>query len=100
MKNNIILLKNRPIGMPAVTDFEFVNVPMPMPLTSNGELLLKSIYISVDPYLRGKMSGTKMPRFELNEPIVSKIIAEVVESNNEQFGKGDFVTGYLNWQEY
>ncbi len=86
--------------MPAVTDFEFVNVPMPMPLTSNGELLLKSIYISVDPYLRGKMSGTKMPRFELNEPIVSKIIAEVVESNNEQFGKGDFVTGYLNWQEY
>src|SRR5258708_32568410 len=46
------------------------------------------------------MSGHKMPRFELNESIVSKIIAEVVESNNEQFGKGDFVTGYLNWQEY
>lgn len=98
MKNNIILLKNRPIGMPAVADFEFANVAIP--LTGNGELLLKSIYVSVDPYLRGKMSGTKMPRFELNEPIASKIIAEVVGSNNEQFSKGDFVTGYLNWQEY
>ena len=63
MKNNIILLKNRPIGMPTVADFEFINIPIP--LTGNGELLLKSIYVSVDPYLRGKMSGTKMPRFEL-----------------------------------
>jgi NADPH-dependent curcumin reductase CurA len=98
MKNNTIILKNRPVGMPNSSDFIFAEEPMP--LHGIGEVLLKTVYVSVDPYLRGKMSGTKTPYFELNEPISSKIIAEVIKSNNENFTKGDFVSGYLNWREY
>jgi NADPH-dependent curcumin reductase CurA len=98
MKNNKLILKSRPVGMPKSSDFKFVKEPMPQ--HGIGEILLKTVYVSVDPYLRGKMSGTKTPHFELNEPISSKIIAEVIKSNNENFSKGDFVSGYLNWKEY
>jgi NADPH-dependent curcumin reductase CurA len=98
MKNNTLILKSRPVGMPNSSNFKFVKEPMPQ--HGIGEILLKTIYVSVDPYLRGKMSGTKTPHFELNEPISSKVIAEVIKSNNENFSKGDFVSGYLNWKEY
>lgn len=84
--------------MPRISDFKFIKEFMPE--IGKGEVLLKTIYVSVDPYLRGKMSGTKAPRFELNEPISSKIIAEVVESNHQGFSKGDFLSGYLDWKEY
>jgi len=98
MKNKKITLKNRPVGMPVLSDFG--NEEELMPVNGEGEILLKSIYVSVDPYLRGKMNGTHPPIFELNEPVASKIIAEVVESNNENFIKGDYVSGYLKWQTY
>jgi NADPH-dependent curcumin reductase CurA len=98
MKNRKITLKSRPIGMPLLSDFG--NEEELMPFSGEGEVLLKSLYISVDPYLRGKMNGTHPPIFELNEPVSSKIIAEVVESNNENFIKGDYVSGYLKWQKY
>ena len=98
MDNNIITLKYRPEGMPHLTDFEFINGPLPV----NGinEVLLKTVYVSVDPYLRGKMSKTYSPPFELNAPISSKVIAEIIASNNGKFIKGDYVIGYLDWAEY
>ncbi|MDB4918578.1 MAG: alcohol dehydrogenase, partial [Mucilaginibacter sp.] len=98
MKNRKITLKNRPVGMPLLSDFS--NEEELMPVIGEGEILLKSVYVSVDPYLRGKMNGTHPPIFELNEPVASKIIAGVVESNNENFKKGDYVSGYLNWAAY
>jgi NADPH-dependent curcumin reductase CurA len=98
MKNNTITLGNRPAGLPALTDFTFVEETMPV--NDSGQLLLKTIYVSVDPYLRGKMSGTKTPRFELGQPLSSKLIAEVIDSKNDRFKKGDFVSGYLDWKEY
>jgi NADPH-dependent curcumin reductase CurA len=98
MKNRKITLKNRPVGMPLLSDFR--NEEELMPVSGEGELLLKSVYVSVDPYLRGKMNGTHPPIFELNEPLSSKIIAEVVESNNDSFKKGAYVCGYLNWKDY
>ena len=98
MKNKVFVLNKRPEGMPITGDFKLTEEPMPV--IGDGELLLKSIYISVDPYLRGKMSGTKAPMFELHKPISSKIIAEVVESNNSNFKKGEFVSNYLDWKEY
>ncbi|MDB4926642.1 NADP-dependent oxidoreductase [Mucilaginibacter sp.] len=98
MKNRKIALKNRPVGMPLLSDFS--NEEELMPVNREGEILLKSVYVSVDPYLRGKMNGTHPPIFELNEPVASKIIAEVIESNNENFKKGDYVSGYLNWVAY
>ena len=94
-----ILLKNRPQGKPTLSDFEFVTDDV-QPRINQGELLLKSAYISVDPYLRGRMSDAKsyVPPFELNKPIHSGVIAEVLESKNEKFKEGDFVSGMLDWK--
>lgn len=84
--------------MPLISDFG--NDEELMPITGKGEIFLKSVYVSVDPYLRGKMNGTHPPMFELNEPITSKIISEIIESKNAKFKNGDYVTGYLKWQKY
>lgn len=93
-----IVLKTRPAGLPQVADFQLTIEEVPA--LGPGEVLLKAIYISVDPYLRGKMSGTKVPRFEVGQAIASKVIAEVVASKNEAFSPGEFVSHYLDWKEY
>ena len=98
--NKTIILKSRPKGTPQLSDFKFVDEKMPEVM--QGELLLKTIFVSVDPYLRGRMSDADsyVPLFELNKPISSGIVAEVVESKNENFKKGDFVSDRLEWKEY
>lgn len=100
MKNKIIVLKERPSGKPSLKDFEFSEEEMPQP--KEGELLLKAKYVSVDPYLRGRMRDEKsyIPPFEIGKPLESGIIAEVVESNNKNFQKGDFVNGMLQWKQF
>jgi len=94
-----INLKNRPKGQPSLADFEFSTLENPT--LQQGELLLASKYVSVDPYLRGRMSDAPsyVPPFELNKPIKSGIVAEVLESKNDAFAKGDYVTGELEWKE-
>ena len=94
-----ILLKNRPAGKPSKSDFELIQEEDPKP--EEGELLLKALYISVDPYLRGRIRNEKsyIPPFELNQPVESNVIAQVVESKNRNFQKGEFVSGMLNWKE-
>ncbi len=98
--NRTIILKNRPKGTPQLSNFEFVDEKMPELM--QGEILLKTKYVSVDPYLRGRMSDADsyVSSFKLNEPINSGIVAEVIESKNENFKKGDFVSAHLNWKEY
>ncbi|VAW30669.1 Putative oxidoreductase YncB [hydrothermal vent metagenome] len=98
--NKTILLNNRPKGKPQLSNFKFVLEDVPR--ISKGELLLKTVYVSVDPYLRGRMNDTKsyIAPFQLNKPISSGIIAEVVASNHTGFIKGDFVTGLLEWKEF
>jgi len=98
--NKSILLNNRPKGKPQTTDFKFVSEEMPQ--ITEGEILLKTVYVSVDPYLRGRMNDVKsyIPPFQLNKPISSGIIAEVVESNHPGFTQGDFVSGLLEWKEF
>lgn len=95
---NTILLKNRPVGKPALSDFEFTDQPVDE--AKNGQVLLELEYVSVDPYLRGRMSDAKsyIPPFELNKPIVSGCIARVIESKNESFGEGDHVSGMMAWK--
>ncbi|MET1014772.1 MAG: NADP-dependent oxidoreductase [Paenisporosarcina sp.] len=95
-----ILLKNRPIGTPTHSNFDVVEVPVAQPET--GEVLIKTIYISVDPYLRGRMNDAKsyIPPFKLNEVITSGVIGQVVESKSSLFKKGDVILGSLGWQEY
>ncbi|MFI8379965.1 NADP-dependent oxidoreductase [Leeuwenhoekiella sp. NPDC079379] len=97
--NKVIKLKNRPEGTPQISDFEFETEDTPSP--KQNEILLEARYVSVDPYLRGRMMDQKsyIEPFKLNEPIVSGIIAEVIESNNKNFKKGDFVNGMLAWKE-
>ncbi|WP_179334911.1 NADP-dependent oxidoreductase [Winogradskyella costae] len=94
-----ILLKNRPEGKPSMSDFEFKTEESENTV-NQGELLLETKYVSVDPYLRGRMSDAKsyVPPFQLDKPIQSGVIAKVLESKNEKFAEGDYVSGMLNWQ--
>lgn len=98
-KSRTILLANRPLGLPKLTDFEFSAETVPD--ISEHDILLETKYVSVDPYLRGRMNDVKsyIPPFELHQPIRSGIIAEVIESKNAAFDKGDFVSGMLDWKE-
>ena len=93
-----IVLNNRPEGKPTLSNFEFVEEDKTLTI-SNGEILLQTAYVSVDPYLRGRMSDAKsyVPPFKLNQPVHSGVVAKVLESKNEKFKVGDYVSGMLNW---
>jgi len=97
--SNTILLDKRPEGTPKLSDFKFTDESVPE--VKDGEILIETKYVSVDPYLRGRMSDAKsyVPSFELHKPISSGIIAEVLESKNKRFSKGDFVSGRLDWKK-
>ncbi|QXP67890.1 MULTISPECIES: NADP-dependent oxidoreductase [unclassified Polaribacter] len=94
-----ILLNNRPQGKPTTSNFEFVTEDTELAI-KDGEILLEAAYVSVDPYLRGRMSDAKsyVPPFQLNEPVQSGVIAKVTASKNDNFKEGDYVSGLLNWQ--
>lgn len=98
--NKTILLNKRPVGKPKLTDFTFASEEIPQIQT--GEILLKTSYVSVDPYLRGRMNDAKsyVVPFQLQKPISSGIIAEVIESKHSEFVQGDHVSGILEWKEY
>ena len=98
--NNVILLNSRPYGKPTLDNFSFSTEAFPVP--TSGQVLLRTLYVSVDPYLRGRMNDGKsyVPSFEIGKPIQSGLIAEVIDSNHDEFKKGDFVSGNLEWKEY
>lgn len=100
MNNKTIFLAKRPIGKPELDTFQTIIETIPQ--AKEGEVLLKTLFISVDPYIRGRMNDSKSyaPPFNLNEAIVSGLVCEVVESKNENFAKGDIVAGMLKWSEY
>lgn len=86
--------------MPTLDCFKFEDEAMPV--AQDGEVLLATRYVSVDPYLRGRMNDAKSytPPFELGKPIQSALISEVVESHNSAFAKGDFVMAHLEWKQF
>jgi len=98
--NKVILLDKRPVGKPTLDDFKFIEEENPV--AAEGQVLLKTLFVSVDPYLRGRMSSGKsyVPPFKLNEPIQSGLIAEVMESRNPDFKVGDYVSARLDWKEF
>jgi NADPH-dependent curcumin reductase CurA len=98
--NRKIILASRPSGMPTVDNFRIVDAEMPRP--AEGEVLLKTLYLSVDPYMRGRMNEGRsyVAPFELNEPITGGVVSEVVESRSGNFQAGDIVSGYLGWELY
>ena len=100
MENKQIILASRPVGMPSGDEFKIEATDMPQP--NDGEGLLRTLYLSVDPYLRSRMNDRKsyVPPFKLNEVIVSGGVAEVIESRTPTLQKGDIVTGMLGWKLY
>jgi len=98
MQNKEIRLRSRPAGMPGPENFEIV--PSETPSLGEGEVLVRTQYISVDPYLRGRMRAGRsyVPPFEIGDVIVSGIVGEVVESRAAAFAVGNIVTGMLGWR--
>lgn len=99
-KQQVITLANRPKGMPSKGDFNFVESEVPTP--KDNEILVRTLYLSVDPYMRGRMQDTKsyIAPFELNKVITGGVVAEVVESKSNSFKQGDVVVGNIDWAEY
>jgi NADPH-dependent curcumin reductase CurA len=100
MQNKEIRLASRPTAMPALSNFKVVDADVP-PL-NDGEVLVRTLYISVDPYLRGRMREGRsyVPPFEIGQVIQSGVVGEVVESRAPEFQPGDIVTGMLGWRLY
>jgi hypothetical protein len=98
--NRQIVLKRRPVGAPTPSDFALVDAPLPKP--GDGEILCRTIYLSLDPYMRGRMNeGRSYARpVELGQVMVGGTVGQVVESKHPAFAPGDLVLGYDGWQEY
>jgi len=98
--NRQIVLAARPQGMPRASDFRLEEGPVPAP--GAGELLVRNIYMSVDPYMRGRMNDRKSyaPPFQIGEPLNGRAVGQVVTSGSPHFQPGDFVASMLGWREY
>src|SRR3977135_1569848 len=97
--NRQILLKSRPEGAPSLPNFELTQRPVPVP--GEGEVLMRTLYLSLDPYMRGRMSDAKSyaKPAAVGEPMVGATVGEIVASRNPKFSVGDIVLGYGGWQE-
>lgn len=98
--NHQITLVSRPLGTPKESDFRLVESPLPK--AGSGEALVRSMYLSVDPYMRGLISGktSYIKPVNLGEVMVGGAVGRVVESNDPRIATGDIVEGMLGWQEY
>ncbi|MGA7616504.1 MAG: NADP-dependent oxidoreductase [Thermoanaerobaculia bacterium] len=98
--NRQITLASRPVGYPSLSDFRLVYAPLSSPAA--GEVLVRSIYLSLDPYIRVQMNqnGSDGGSVRLGEVMPGGAAAFVVESGDPAFRAGDAVEGMLGWQEY
>ncbi len=95
-----IRLRRRPTGLPDEDDFELATVSVPE--LQPGELLVRNSYMSVDPYMRGRMNAGKSytSSFEIGEPLTGGCVGQVVAGLNDRFQIGDYVASSLGWREY
>jgi NADPH-dependent curcumin reductase CurA len=98
--NRRITLATRPVGLPQESDFALDEVDVGSPEV--GEVLVRVLCVSVDPYQRGRMSEARSyaPSLEIGDVVTSQSIGKVVESSDPRFSVGDLVVGQLGWQEY
>lgn len=98
--NAEIILASRPTGAPVAANFEHRAIEMPT--IGDGQVHLRLIYLSLDPYLRGRMNAGKsyVPPFEVGAAMGSGCVAEVMESRNDGFAAGDLVMGGIDWVEH
>jgi NADPH-dependent curcumin reductase CurA len=94
-----VRLKQRPVGLPTAADFEIAAVEVGSP--GSGEVQVKNLYMSVDPYMRGRMIDrpSYVPPFELGVALQGGAVGEVVASGADGFKPGDIVTSMLGWRE-
>src|SRR3954468_12347169 len=98
--NRQVLLKSRPSGEPTEDNFILLDAPVPEP--GAGQFLARTLYLSLDPYMRGRMSdrASYASPAALGQPMVGGTVGQVVRSDHGNFAAGDFVLGYWGWQEY
>ena len=98
--NRQIVLRRHPVGMPKPDDFDLVESPLPSP--GDGEVLCRTIYLSLDPYMRGRISGVRSYAQPVvpGQVIVGATVGEVIESRHAGLARGDVVLGYDGWQSH
>ena len=99
-KNKQIVLAARPKGAPQESDFRLVENELPEP--ADGEVLVKNVFLSLDPYMRGRMNEGKSyaKPVELGDVMVGATVGPVIASRHPKLAVGDTVVAYLGWQEY
>lgn len=98
--NRRIVLASRPHGEPTPAHFRMEEARVPTP--REGEILLRTRWLSLDPYMRGRMSAAKSyaQPVAIGEPMVGGTVSEVVQSNNPDYAVGELVSAYGGWQDY
>jgi len=98
--NKQITLAARPSGMPKPADFKLIESPVPEPRP--GEFVVRILYVSVDPYMRGRMNDVKSyaPPVQIGDVMGAGAVGKLIASQNPQFQAGDFVEGFFGWQQY
>jgi NADPH-dependent curcumin reductase CurA len=99
-RNRQVLLKRRPSGSPTTADFEIADGPMPD--LAEGEVLMRGIYLSLDPYMRGRISGVRSyaKPVDVGAVIEGRVVGQVARSRQPGFREGDFALGGYGWQLY
>ncbi|GJX83058.1 NADP(+)-dependent 2-alkenal reductase-like protein, partial [Tanacetum coccineum] len=105
INNKQVILKDYVVGFPKESDMilktsETINLKLPE--GSNG-LLVKNLYLSCDPYMRGRMTkteGSYVDSFTPGSPLTGYGVAKVLESGHANFKKGDLIWGFTGWEEY
>jgi len=98
--NRQFVLASRPVGLPEESNFKLIETPVPE--LKDGGFLARAMYLSVDPYMRGRISQARSyaAGVEIGGLMVAGGVARVVESKNPNFAVGDIVDVYMGWQEY
>jgi NADPH-dependent curcumin reductase CurA len=98
--NRRVVLASRPKAAPQESDFKLVEAPVPDP--AEGEMIVRSLYLSLDPYMRGRMSdrASYAKPVEIGEVMTGGAVARVVATRNPRFKEGDIVQGLFGWQDY
>jgi NADPH-dependent curcumin reductase CurA len=99
-RNRQVLLKRRPTGAPTPDDFAIAAAPRPDP--AEGEVLVRGIYLSLDPYMRGRISGVRSYArpVEVGAVMEGRVVGQVASSRDPAIREGDFVLGGYGWQMY
>lgn len=98
--NRQFVLAARPVGFPKESDFNLIETPLPT--AEENQFVAQALYLSVDPYMRGRMNDVKSyaPAVKLGEVMVGGVVSKVTESKHPDFQVGDIITGNFGWQEY